>query len=178
MLFQVCSDQEYQRKLHPDDLPLRMQQQCRDIKCHFIVRKNPRYQQKRQVVLSILDNTTTDDIDSKIQRNITSAMLHRNCVRELKLAPSLDARQSCNNDITKKKSNNFFTSPYSPVYNVREISTVSNTFSSASIECDKKISQHCIPFTSKKRHSVANVANSSMKIVHEAINNNSNYVYV
>lgn len=154
-----------------------MQQQCRDIECHFIVRKNPRYQQKRQVVLSILDNTTTDDIDSKIQRNITSAMLHRK-LAELKLAPLIDARQSCNNDITKKKSNNFFTTPYSPVYNVREISTVSNTFSSASIECDKKISQHCIPLTSTKRHSVANVANSSMKIVHEAINNNSNYVYV
>lgn len=154
-----------------------MQQQCRDIECHFIVRKNPRYQQKRQVVLSILDNTTTDDTDSKIQRNITSAMLHRK-LAELKLAPLIDARQSCNNDITKKKSNNFFTTPYSPVYNVREISTVSNTFSSASIECDKKISQHCIPLTSTKRHSVANVANSSMKIVHEAINNNSNYVYV
>lgn len=154
-----------------------MQQQCRDIECHFIVRKNPRYQQKRQVVLSILDNTTTDDTDSKIQRNITSAMLHRK-LAELKLAPLIDARQSCNNDITKKKSNNFFTTPYSPVYNVREISTVSNTFSSASIECDKKISQHCIPLTSTKRHSFANVANSSMKIVHEAINNNSNYVYV
>lgn len=154
-----------------------MQQQCRDIECHFIVRKNPRYQQKRQVVLSILDNTTTDDTDSKIQRNITSAMLHRK-LAELKLAPLIDARQSCNNDITKKKSNNFFTTSYSPVYNVREISTVSNTFSSASIECDKKISQHCIPLTSTKRHSVANVANSSMKIVHEAINNNSNYVYV
>lgn len=149
-----------------------MQQQCRDIECHFIVRKNPRYQQKRQVVLSILDNTTTDDTDSKIQRNITSV------IRELKLAPLIDARQSCNNDIKKKKSNNFFTTPYSPVYNVREISTVSNTFSSASIECDKKISQHFIPLTSTKRHSVANVANSSMKIVHEAINNNSNYVYV
>lgn len=141
------------------------------------MRKNPRYQQKRQVVLSILDNTTTDDI-SENQRNITSAMLHRNYVRELKLATSINARQSCNNDITKRESNNFFTTPYSPVYNVREISTVSNTFSSASIECDKKISQHFIPLTSTKRHSIANVANSSMKILHEAINNNSNYVYV
>lgn len=42
---QVCESQEYQRKLHPDDLPLRVQQawQGGAYKCHFLVRRNPDY---------------------------------------------------------------------------------------------------------------------------------------
>lgn len=52
---QVCPSQEYQRKLHPDDLPLRAQQQRtqRGEQCHFIVRKNPHFiaRQRRQSLL-------------------------------------------------------------------------------------------------------------------------------
>lgn len=47
---QVCPDQEYQRKLHADDLPLRAQLkrvQKGEI-CHFLVRKNPHYRRQRQ----------------------------------------------------------------------------------------------------------------------------------
>ena len=40
-LYEVCPDQEYQRKLHPDDLPLRTQAQRnqKGEKCHFLVRR-------------------------------------------------------------------------------------------------------------------------------------------
>lgn len=40
-LYEVCPDQEYQRKLHPDDLPLRAQVQRnqKGEKCHFLVRR-------------------------------------------------------------------------------------------------------------------------------------------
>lgn len=40
-LYEVCPDQEYQRKLHPDDLPLRAQVQRnqKGENCHFLVRR-------------------------------------------------------------------------------------------------------------------------------------------
>lgn len=40
-LYEVCSDQEYQRKLHPDDLPLRtqIQRNQKGENCHFLVRR-------------------------------------------------------------------------------------------------------------------------------------------
>lgn len=42
-LFQVCPSQEYERKLHPDDLPLVVQRSWDpDTDCHFRVRRNPR----------------------------------------------------------------------------------------------------------------------------------------
>lgn len=44
-ILKVCESQEYQRKLHPDDLPLRVQQawQGGTHQCHFLVRRNPDY---------------------------------------------------------------------------------------------------------------------------------------
>lgn len=178
---QVCPAQEYQRKLHPDDLPLRVQQQRRDGQCHFIVRKNPNYPQKRQVLLSIVDNTAltkTDETTSKKQRYVRTASCQKDCVRELSFT-----RFQCGsaNDImntTKLYSNNFCTTPYNPVYNIREICAVSNSFSSIGVEYNNKISQHLSPINLAKRHSVANISKSSKNIAHEAINNNSNYAYV
>lgn len=40
-LYEVCPDQEYQRKLHPDDLPLRtqIQRNQKGDNCHFLVRR-------------------------------------------------------------------------------------------------------------------------------------------
>lgn len=40
-IYQVCPNQEYQRKLHPDDLPLRVQhiRNSKGESCHFLVRK-------------------------------------------------------------------------------------------------------------------------------------------
>ncbi|XP_061707791.1 uncharacterized protein LOC134664067 isoform X2 [Cydia fagiglandana] len=42
-LYEVCPSQEYERKLHPDDLPLLVQRAWpADSDCHFRVRRNPR----------------------------------------------------------------------------------------------------------------------------------------
>ncbi|KPJ07085.1 hypothetical protein RR48_07932 [Papilio machaon] len=42
-LYEVCPSQEYERKLHPDDLPLLVQRAWpTDSDCHFRVRRNPR----------------------------------------------------------------------------------------------------------------------------------------
>jgi Ras association (RalGDS/AF-6) domain len=40
-LYEVCPDQEYQRKLHPDDMPLRaqIQRNQKGENCHFLVRR-------------------------------------------------------------------------------------------------------------------------------------------
>lgn len=43
-LYEVCEDQEYQRKLHPDDCPLQVQHTwLRDLDFHFRIRRNTHY---------------------------------------------------------------------------------------------------------------------------------------
>lgn len=54
-LYEVCPGQEYQRKLHPDDLPLKtqLQRQQRNEIMHFLVRRNPNYPRRRQMLAPI-----------------------------------------------------------------------------------------------------------------------------
>lgn len=72
-IYQVCPNQEYQRKLHPDDIPLR-EQQIRISKgdfCHFIIR---RAHHRPAVLFVQTDETfnlslpTTKDICERLQR--------------------------------------------------------------------------------------------------------------
>lgn len=43
-LYEVNTDKEQQRKLHPDDKPLQVQQTwLPSSRCHFLVRRNPDY---------------------------------------------------------------------------------------------------------------------------------------
>lgn len=71
-LYEVCPGQEYQRKLHPDDLPLRAQSQRtqRGEICHFLVRHNPNYLRRKQ--LSIVDDDTSSSIVIKSNRTNNS----------------------------------------------------------------------------------------------------------
>uniref|UniRef100_A0A1B0BLU3 Ras-associating domain-containing protein n=1 Tax=Glossina palpalis gambiensis TaxID=67801 RepID=A0A1B0BLU3_9MUSC len=57
-IYEVCPGQEYQRKLHPDDVPLRAQAKRaeRGEICHFLVRRNPNYLRRRQIL------TTLDEV--------------------------------------------------------------------------------------------------------------------
>lgn len=78
-IYQVCPNQEYQRKLHPDDIPLR-EQQIRISKgefCHFIIR---RAHHRRAVCLvpisaeespqfNLTSLPTTKEICERLQRN-------------------------------------------------------------------------------------------------------------
>lgn len=54
-LYEVCPGEEYQRKLHPDDLPLRAQNQRiqKGETCHFLVRRNPNYPRRRNLLPTI-----------------------------------------------------------------------------------------------------------------------------
>ncbi|XP_044315692.1 uncharacterized protein LOC108040879 [Drosophila rhopaloa] len=54
-LYEVCPGQECQRKLHPDDLPLRtqMERMKRGEGCHFLVRRTPHYARRRQLLVNL-----------------------------------------------------------------------------------------------------------------------------
>lgn len=76
-IYQVCPNQEYQRKLHPDDIPLR-EQQIRISKgefCHFIIRRA----HHRPVCFAAsaenfnLSLPTTKDLCERLQRNSKSS---------------------------------------------------------------------------------------------------------
>lgn len=69
---QVCPGQEYQRKLHPDDLPLRaLQQRTQKAEtCHFLVRRNPNYPRRKQLLPPITENfVSTTSIGSTTTLN-------------------------------------------------------------------------------------------------------------
>lgn len=57
----MCPGQEYQRKLHPDDHPLRAQIQRtqRGEQCHFLVRKNPHYPRRKQILPPIIETSNS-----------------------------------------------------------------------------------------------------------------------
>ncbi|CAO1351227.1 unnamed protein product [Diamesa hyperborea] len=57
-LYEVCPDQEYQRKLHADDLPLstQLQRNQKGENCHFLVRRNPNF--SRRLLMSLNDQST------------------------------------------------------------------------------------------------------------------------
>ncbi|XP_058060085.1 uncharacterized protein LOC131210810 [Anopheles bellator] len=57
-LYEVCPGQEYQRKLHPDDLPLKtqLQRQQKGEIMHFLVRRNPNYPRRRQLLATITES--------------------------------------------------------------------------------------------------------------------------
>ena len=49
-LYEVCEAEEYQRKLHPDDLPLKVTQRWTSANCHLRIRRNPDYNPQRRKV--------------------------------------------------------------------------------------------------------------------------------
>lgn len=84
VVFQVCPGQEYQRKLHPDDLPLRAQQQRlqKGETCHFLVRRNPNYPRRKQILPPITEtsNSTTSiavvsDVGMSCHQGSTTTLL-------------------------------------------------------------------------------------------------------
>lgn len=49
-LYEVCEGEEYQRKLHPDDSPLKVTQRWTSADRHLRIRRNPDYNQHRRKV--------------------------------------------------------------------------------------------------------------------------------
>lgn len=219
-------------------MPLRAQQlrKQRGEQCHFIVRKNPLYTRRRQLLPPIVENKSTipktmsttaaatatptittttitasptmtldKDEKSNSHRYMNTAVCHKNCARELNYSrltrvPTTDNLTECqspDDDAIQNTSNSFITTTYSPVYNIREIRTVCNSFSSLGIdkklwdaECNQKTTLPTTQLqnlasmnTAANRHSVAGVTASSINIIREAVNNNpakgyGSYVYI
>lgn len=197
----VCPGQEYQRKLHPDDLPLRthVQRVQKGEQCHFLVRKNPHYPRRKQILPPIIEKnpsfsarnlthsgtaeceampcTLCRSFDT-IANNMESERICKMCKNNFKscefcnktVATKLSTRNACNNSATSPIE------VYNPVYNIREIRTVCNSFSSLGI--DKKLfdiqhnGSNSLQLSTGKRTNLA-----------ELVNNNpsrgyGNYVYV
>ncbi|XP_005189305.1 uncharacterized protein LOC101887648 [Musca domestica] len=85
-IYEVCPGQEYQRKLHPDDIPLRAQnERCkRGETCHFLVRRNPNYARRRQILnaldevekaYKVAENSTNSPADCSMNSLDDSASL-------------------------------------------------------------------------------------------------------
>ncbi|XP_050077514.1 uncharacterized protein LOC126564495 [Anopheles maculipalpis] len=80
-LYEVCPGQEYQRKLHPDDLPLKtqLQRQQKGEIMHFLVRRNPNYPRRRQLLATIAESKhfiLNSSLDSANAQHPTPGMHH------------------------------------------------------------------------------------------------------
>ncbi|XP_050741274.1 uncharacterized protein LOC108034258 isoform X1 [Drosophila biarmipes] len=73
-LYEVCPGQECQRKLHPDDLPLRtqMERMKRGESCHFLVRRTPNYARRRQLLANL--NEAIDQAAKEAAEDATSLL--------------------------------------------------------------------------------------------------------
>uniref|UniRef100_A0A6B2EAM0 Ras-associating domain-containing protein n=1 Tax=Phlebotomus kandelakii TaxID=1109342 RepID=A0A6B2EAM0_9DIPT len=153
-LYEVCPNQEYQRKLHPDDLPLRaqVQRQQRGEMCHFLVRRNPNYPRRRQILPPIQESNpslATDSSPAKGEPELkaTGVVIKNNEEGNKRLCKmcknSFKSCDYCNKSPPRDKvtaSASAHSSPaltYHPVYNIREIRTVCHSFSSLGV--DKKL---------------------------------------
>jgi hypothetical protein len=201
-LYEVCPDQEYQRKLHPDDSPLRAQilRNQKGENCHFLVRKL-RNMSRRSLQLDHHQISQANSNQMMIMKPIDFSPTSAAAAAAAALQQSQSSLvkstftklESCFGKLRRDEADEngnirkclcpcssscshhqspltvSTTSSYSPVYNIREIRTVQNSFST--FGSDKKlIDLERI----NRRHSVA---------VDELVNSHpsrgiGNYVYI
>lgn len=68
-LYEVCEGEEYQRKLHPDDSPLKVTQRWTSADRHLRIRRNPDYNPHRRKVKHLIDYQilSGDSLDISLQ---------------------------------------------------------------------------------------------------------------
>lgn len=110
-LYEVCPGQECQRKLHPDDLPLRAQAERmrRGESCHFLVRRTPNYARRRQLLANLNEainqsyessstGTPSTPSDRGVQDVDTVSLLEMSLESELSLSEDLRSCSSSSED--------------------------------------------------------------------------------
>lgn len=215
--------------MHPDDLPLRAQQQRvqKGEKCHFIVRKNPHYPRRRQLLppiietKSIISGTTIDttinpghsdglqtynigadtlgDIDENANSQRYISLYANETPQICKMCRNnFRSCEFCNKNVAKKLSTRLtripttdnllgvsdtssidtnttlHTTTYNPVYNIREIRTVCNSFSSLGI--DKKlldVDRNCVKAITLPNN-IATAAAAAAVVISSSSNNSTN----
>lgn len=69
-LYEVCPTREQQRKLHPDDRPLMVQQLWQPMdRCHFLIRRNPDYRPLSRRKVNICQRASFFFVSSDIASN-------------------------------------------------------------------------------------------------------------
>uniref|UniRef100_A0A1B0DLR9 Ras-associating domain-containing protein n=2 Tax=Phlebotomus papatasi TaxID=29031 RepID=A0A1B0DLR9_PHLPP len=150
-LYEVCPNQEYQRKLHPDDLPLRaqVQRQQRGETCHFLVRRNPNYPRRRQILPPIQESNPSLTADAPAPRTEPEVKsdaksqddgekrMCRMCKNNFKSCEYCNKAPSRDKATISASAHPSPSLTYHPVYNIREIRTVCHSFSSLGV--DKKL---------------------------------------
>ncbi|XP_046425729.1 putative uncharacterized protein DDB_G0277255 [Neodiprion fabricii] len=76
-LYEVCEGEEYQRKLHPDDSPLKVTQRWTSIDRHLRIRRNPDYNPYRRKSMWTSDSSITMAM-SKLQLHSNKQNHHHN----------------------------------------------------------------------------------------------------
>lgn len=131
---QVCPGQEYQRKLHPDDHPLRAQTQRtqKGEQCHFLVRKNPHYPRRKQILPPIIETTpmTTTSSHSLGAEPIAATMMATSTISAFRSShhattpdAAADATHNAPDEPCKMCKNNFKCCEFCNKSVVRKLST-------------------------------------------------------
>ncbi|KAH8375077.1 hypothetical protein KR093_003280 [Drosophila rubida] len=99
-LYEVCPGQECQRKLHADDLPLRVQAERlhRGESCHFLVRRTPNYSRRRQLLANLNQAIKQSQVAAnEVEEDCaeTDSLLELSMESELSLSEHL---RSCSSD--------------------------------------------------------------------------------
>ncbi|XP_034472077.1 uncharacterized protein LOC117779864 [Drosophila innubila] len=97
-LYEVCPGQECQRKLHPDDLPLRAQSERlrRGESCHFLVRRTPNYARRRQLLANLNEAINQSTASSaNVEDTDSVSLLEMSLESELSLSEDL---RSCSSN--------------------------------------------------------------------------------
>lgn len=97
-IYEVCPGQECQRKLHPDDLPLRVQSERlrRGESCHFLVRRTPNYARRRQLLANLneainqsYESDSTTASSTAVEDTDAASLLEMSLESELSLSEDL-----------------------------------------------------------------------------------------
>jgi hypothetical protein len=91
-LYEVCADQEYQRKLHGDDKPLQTQikRNQKGENCHFLVRRNPILSASNRLLIDFTEkpsfiNSSRHSLAAPITINTHNDIDIVHCFRDLSL---------------------------------------------------------------------------------------------
>ncbi|XP_055904923.1 uncharacterized protein DDB_G0271670 [Eupeodes corollae] len=112
-IYEVCPGQEYQRKLHPDDLPLRAQAERmkRGETCHFLVRRNPNYPRRRQLLTSLNEYSSSSLKDTNCNNDDENDNDNVNDQQTQLLDMSTDSISDVSNNNNDEKTTTIITAP-------------------------------------------------------------------
>ncbi|XP_060665326.1 uncharacterized protein LOC132797579 [Drosophila nasuta] len=104
-LYEVCPGQEYQRKLHPDDLPLQAQAERlrRNESCHFLIRRTPNYSRRRQLLADLnqaISQSQAVSVSNEVEEYCAdaSSLLELSMESELSLSDEVRSCSSAEDD--------------------------------------------------------------------------------